>query len=119
MDVFDAVSSRIACRYFLDQHVDPDIVHRLVEGAANAASSSNLQPWNVYAVTGEPLNEIKRQAVDAIEKRDWRTLETDRPECRTGVAEYSASLTAQRSVNMMLKARRQRALQTKTSGLFS
>jgi hypothetical protein len=26
-----------------------------------------LQPWNVYAVTGEPLNEIKRQAVDEID----------------------------------------------------
>ena len=75
MDVFNAVNSRIACRHFLDLHVDPDIVRRVVEGAANAASSSNLQPWNVYAVTGEPLKEIKRQAVDAIEKRDWRTLE--------------------------------------------
>jgi hypothetical protein len=80
MDVFKAVNSRIACRHFLDQHVDPDIVRRLVEGAANAASSSNLQPWNVYAVTGEPLKEIKRQAVDAIEKRDWRTLETEYPD---------------------------------------
>ena len=63
MDVFKAVNSRIACRHFLDQHVDPDIVRRLVEGAANAASSGNLKPWNVYAVTGEPLKEIKRQAV--------------------------------------------------------
>ena len=62
MDVFEAVNSRIACRHFLDQNVDPDIVRRLVEGAAKAASSSNLQPWNVYAVTGEPLQEIKRQA---------------------------------------------------------
>jgi nitroreductase len=80
MDVFKAVSSRISCRHFLDQHVDPDIVRRLVDGAANAASSSNLQPWNVYAVTGEPLKEIKRQALDAIEKRDWRTLETEYPD---------------------------------------
>ena len=80
MDVFKAVNSRIACRHFLDRHVDPDIVRKLVEGAANAASSSNLQPWNVYAVTGEPLKEIKRQAVDAIEKTDWRTLETEYPD---------------------------------------
>ena len=31
-------------------------------------------------MTGEPLKEIKRQAVDAIEKRDWRTLETEYPD---------------------------------------
>ena len=68
MDVFKAVNSRIACRHFLDQRVDPDIVRRLVEGAANAASSSNLQPWNVFAVTGEPFKEIKRQAVDRLRK---------------------------------------------------
>jgi nitroreductase len=55
-------------------------VRRLVEGAAKAASSSNLQPWNVYAVTGEPLKEIKRQALDAFEKRDWRALETEYPD---------------------------------------
>jgi hypothetical protein len=30
-------NSRIACRHFLDQHFDPDILRRLVEGAANAA----------------------------------------------------------------------------------
>ena len=51
MDVFEAANSRRACRHFLDKQVDPDIVRRLIEGAANAASSSNLQPWNVYAVT--------------------------------------------------------------------
>jgi nitroreductase len=61
MDVFEAVNSRFACRRFLDKHVDPDIVRTLVESAAHAASSSNLQPWNVYAVTGGPLKEIKRR----------------------------------------------------------
>ena len=77
MDVFEAIDSRIACRRFLDKPVDPNIVRKLIEGAARAASSSNLQPWNVWAVTGGPLKEIKRQAVEAIEGRDWRTLETE------------------------------------------
>jgi nitroreductase len=80
MDIFEAVNSRIACRHFLDKQVDPDIVRRLVAGAAYSPSSSNLQPWNVYAVTGEPLKEIKRRAVKAIEQRDWRTLGTEYPD---------------------------------------
>src|SRR5262245_51267197 len=77
MDVFEAVHSRIACGWFLDKPVDPDIVRSLIAGASRAASNGNLQPWNVYAVTGEPLKEIKRQAANAIEKQDWRTFETE------------------------------------------
>lgn len=81
MDVFEAVSSRIACRHFLDKQVDFDTVRRLVEGAARAASSFNLQPWNIYAVTGEVLKEISEHAVQAVEQQDWRRLPTEYPEC--------------------------------------
>ncbi len=77
MEVFEAVNSRIACRWFLDKSVDQDVVRDLIKGAARAASNSNLQPWNVYAVTGEPLKEIKRQAANAIQNDDWDTLETE------------------------------------------
>ena len=79
MDVFEAVDSRIACRRFLDKPVDLNIVRKLIESAARAASNGNLQPWNVYAVAGEPLKEIKRQATEAIENKDWRTFETEYP----------------------------------------
>lgn len=81
MDVFEAVNSRIACRQFVDKAVDLEIVRDLIRGAARAASSLNLQPWNVYAVTGEPLREIIRQVSEAIAHRDWRTFETEYPEC--------------------------------------
>lgn len=40
----------------------------------------NLQPWNVYAVTGEPLREIIRQVAEAIAREDWRTFATEYPE---------------------------------------
>jgi nitroreductase len=81
MDIFEAINSRIACRQFIDKPVDFDIVRDLICGAARAASSLNLQPWNVYAVTGEPLREIVRQVAEAIAHRDWRTFETEYPEC--------------------------------------
>ena len=77
MDVSEAVDSRFACRWFLDKPVDQSVVRELIHGAARAASNSNLQPWNVYALTGEPLEEIKRRAVEAIENSDWRKLEAE------------------------------------------
>jgi nitroreductase len=81
MDVFEAINSRFACRQFIDRPVDLDIVRDLIHGATRAASSLNLQPWNVYAVTGEPLREIIRQVAEALAYNDWRTFATEYPEC--------------------------------------
>jgi nitroreductase len=66
MDVFEAVDSRISCRWFLDRPVDPKIVRELIAKAARAASGGNLQPWRVYALTGAPLAEIKRRVAAHI-----------------------------------------------------
>jgi nitroreductase len=45
MDVFEAVDSRISCRWFLDKPVDAELVRDLIARAARAASGGNLQPW--------------------------------------------------------------------------
>jgi nitroreductase len=79
MDVFDAVSSRIACRAFLDKPVDPQIVRDLIVRAARAASGGNLQPWQIYALTGAPLAALKRQVAAAIAERDPRQEEAEYP----------------------------------------
>lgn len=79
MDVFEAVDTRKACRWFLDKPVDHATVRDLIARAGRAASNGNLQPWNVHVLTGEPLAEIKRRAAAAIAERDWRTFETEYP----------------------------------------
>ena len=93
MDVFEAVDSRIACRHFLDKPVDPGVVRKLIEGASRAASNSNVQPWNVYAVTGEPLQEIKRQVAAALEENDWRSFVAEFPDLPERPFEPYASRT--------------------------
>jgi nitroreductase len=72
MDVFTAIDSRIACRWFLDKPVDPAIVRDLIGRAARAASGGNLQSWQVYALTAAPLAELKRQVADFIAGHDPR-----------------------------------------------
>ncbi len=79
MDVFEAVNSRMACRWFLDKQVDQNVIRELIKGASRAASNGNLQPWNVYALTGEPLMEIERRAANAIQNIDLNKLETEFP----------------------------------------
>jgi nitroreductase len=79
MDVFEAVDSRISCRWFLDRPVDPEIVRDLIAHAARAASGGNLQPWRVYALTGTPLAEIKRQVAAHIAGHDPRHDDAEYP----------------------------------------
>ena len=79
MDVFEAVDSRISCRWFLDKPVEQSIVRDLIARAARAASGGNLQPWCVYALTGAPLAELKRQVAASIAERDPRHDEAEYP----------------------------------------
>jgi nitroreductase len=79
MDVFEAVDSRISCRRFLDRPVDPKVVRDLIAHAARAASGGNLQPWQVYALTGTALAEIKRRVADHIAGHDPRHDDAEYP----------------------------------------
>jgi nitroreductase len=79
MDVFEAVDSRISCRWFLDKPVDSKIVKDLIVRAQRAASGGNLQSWFVYALTGAPLADFKRRAAAAIDGRNPREFETEYP----------------------------------------
>src|SRR5689334_5562729 len=79
MNVFEAVESRMSCRWFLDKPVDPKIVRDLIARAARAASGGNLQPWRVHALTGAPLAELKRRAAARIADQDPRHEEAEYP----------------------------------------
>jgi len=79
MDVFEAVASRIACRWFLDKPVDPKIVKDLIVRAQRAASGGNLQSWNIYALMGEPLKQFKRRAAAAIDGKNPRSFPSEYP----------------------------------------
>lgn len=79
MDVFEAIESRIACRWFLDRPVDQTIVRNLVAQAARAASGGNLQPWQVYALTGAPLAAIKQQVAAFTADGDPRRTDAEYP----------------------------------------
>ena len=79
MDVFEAVESRIACRWFLDTPVDGKIVRDLISRAARAASGGNLQSWQVYALAGAPLAALKRKVAAHIAGSDPRHDDAEYP----------------------------------------
>src|SRR5262245_50124710 len=66
VDVYEAVTSRRAVRGFTDQPVPREVLERVLSAAASSPSGSNLQPWNIYVVTGAPLAELKKRAVERV-----------------------------------------------------
>jgi nitroreductase len=70
VDVYEAVRSRRAVRGFTDEPVADDVLRRVLNAAAWAPSGSNVQPWHVYVVTGSPLAQLKKLAVERVATGD-------------------------------------------------
>ena len=70
MDVYEAVTSRRAVRGFTDRPVEREVIERVLKAAARAPSGSNIQPWNIYVVTGALLAELKTHAVERVAHGD-------------------------------------------------
>ena len=83
VDVYDAVTSRRAVRGFTDKEVPREVLERVVSAAAWAPSGSNIQPWNIYVVTGAPLAELKKRAIERVansvlwDEREWVNTRRD------------------------------------------
>jgi nitroreductase len=59
MNVSDAVAHRVSIRRFKPQAPSAEVVRDILDRAARAPSGGNLQPWRVFALTGEPLDRLK------------------------------------------------------------
>ena len=70
MEVSEAVNSRQSIRAFTDQEVSDELIQRLLEKSARAASGGNLQPWKIFVINNETMiNFLKFQ-------EDWTEPET-------------------------------------------
>lgn len=58
VSVTEAVRCRHSVRAFLPDPVPAYTLREIIDLAQLAPSSSNLQPWRVFAVTGEPLSAL-------------------------------------------------------------
>lgn len=101
MRVTEAVIARHATRGFLDTPVAHATVRELLELAARAPSGGNLQPWHVYALTGEPLARLTSRVKEKLARGEreqgdyviyppklWEPLRTRRREA--GAQRYAA-----------------------------
>ena len=59
MDLETAMNKRHSVRQFTDQEVSREQIEHLVSLAQRSPSWVDSQPWQVYAATGEVLQQIK------------------------------------------------------------
>lgn len=65
MKVSQALRERRSVRAFLDRPVPPALLRELLQQAARAPSSGNLQPWRIHVLQGEALQRF----IEHIAKR--------------------------------------------------
>ena len=63
MNVAEALSTRSSKRAFLDRPVAPDRVAHILRLAGLAPSGSNIQPWQVYVVSGTARDRLCAETV--------------------------------------------------------
>ena len=67
MELEQLIDNRKSCRAFLDRLVDPQILRSIIAGAARAPSNGNLQPWQIYIVTGAALESLKQTTKQLVD----------------------------------------------------
>lgn len=79
MNVSEACRTRISVRAYKAEPVPAEIVRDIIETAhRGAASGGNLQPWRVYALTGEPLARFKKEvAAGGMEGAEYAVYPPD------------------------------------------
>ena len=60
MEFETLVQTRRSVRGYLDKPVARELIEEIIQVAKGAPSSMNTQPWNLYVVTGEPLDKIRK-----------------------------------------------------------
>ena len=66
MTVEHALRHRKSCRAFLDRPVDSTLLRTIIEQASRAPSNGNLQPWQIFVLTGSALASLKATTREAI-----------------------------------------------------
>src|SRR5258707_4969515 len=66
MDFETLVHTRKSVRGFTKEPVPRALIEEIIEVAKRAPSSMNTQPWHIYVLTGEPLEELRRRNMEAM-----------------------------------------------------
>jgi len=67
VSVAEVLKRRVSIRAFLPEPVPKDILEEILALALQAPSNCNVQPWNVYVVSGQACKALSRELVAAAD----------------------------------------------------
>ncbi len=67
MQLEQILNKRKSCRAFLDRPVEPQLLRSIIAKAARAPSNGNLQPWQIFILTGAALASLKQKTTKLVE----------------------------------------------------
>ena len=97
MNVIEAITERRSTRAFMSKPVEKDKLDAVVAAAVRTPSWANTQPWEIFVVTGETLERIKKGYQQKYEEKAPAAPETPRP---SGWPEIATKRTQQLNLDM-------------------
>jgi nitroreductase len=64
MEIIGAIEGRKSIRAYKNMPVAREILGKIIETSLHSPSATNLQPWNLYVVSGDILENIRQENVD-------------------------------------------------------
>ena len=61
MDYDEVVRGRRSTRGFLSKPVSREVLEEVIDLATRSPSSMNTQPWHLHIITGEALDNIRKE----------------------------------------------------------
>ncbi|MFA5527839.1 MAG: nitroreductase [Peptostreptococcales bacterium] len=61
MEIMNAIEKRKSVRGYLDKPVSKETISKIIETSLRSPSAVNIQPWDIYVVTGEVLDNMKNE----------------------------------------------------------
>lgn len=68
MNVSDALKTRTSIRAFLDKPVPDDILKKIFSFSQFSPSNCNVQPWDVYVVSGSKKDALKDKLLEELKR---------------------------------------------------
>ena len=73
----ELMKERHSARDFLQKEIPEEILKKIVQISLDSPSWCNSQPWNIYVVTGKPLEEIKKEGKTIFPEKNEMYVKLD------------------------------------------
>ena len=69
MKVSEAIKNRHSVRAFLNNPVSTELIKELLEQSSRCPSGGNLQPWKIYVINEDSMNDFLKFSLNGVNQK--------------------------------------------------